>query len=713
MTSKSLLAFSREECKEKDWNFLPFDSEVLGVRVGSFRNQFDHPKAVQAALEGCTGEGLELLYWTPSNPKAEEIAVSIEKEQWFSGYLVSESVEFQRQLHDHESVEAISKEERRSGDFTIQPIKLLTDNKEGSVEPTIGSSNTDLLDELIDLACVAGRHSRFRRDPAFTSSQFRAMYSAWMHNSLAGEIADQVFVARSKATETDDGEDIHVGKQGTIKGLITVKKCSGDKTNVTIGLLAVSPMHHRQGVGSALMAKALAWAKTQGASKLTVKTQAGNRKAMSFYSSLGYTTVGPPTKMYHIWLTERILENGVRYNVPYFAGTEMREISRLISSNAIDSLGKYTLSCERWLENTLGCSKVLLTPSATAALEAAVLLCNLQTGDEVIMPSFTFVSTANAVALRGATPVFVDVEGTTLNIDVRAVRDAITPKTKAIMVVHYGGEACNMDPIMSLAQEKALFVIEDAAQALLSTYKGRALGTIGHLGCLSFHYTKNTVCGEGGALLVNDDRFHSMSAVIREKGTNRTDFMLSKVSKYEWLSLGSSYVPSELSSAFLFAQLMDAEETARRRREICLAYRALLAPLVENGSFNFKRLSVSGETETEKSRGNGHIFLIILPSVEERIAVQDMLKEHGVQCLTHFVPLHLSKGGKTYGRASGSLEHTLNVHSCLLRLPVWPGMRFGHIHHVVSCLYQYYGRETPSIHTVMHYFLPGKGVTAL
>lgn len=634
MTSKSRISFSNEGGSDKDWKLLPFDSEVLDIRVGSLRNQFDHPQEVQAALEGCTGEGVELLYWTPSNSKAEEIAVSVEKEQWFSGYLVSKSVEFQRQLHDHESVEAISKEERRSGDFTIQPMKLLTDNKEDSVEPTTVSSSADLMDELIDLACVAGRHSRFRRDPAFTPSQFRAMYSTWIHNSLTGEVADQVFVARSKTTETDDGDGIPVKKQGAIKGLITVKACSDDNTNVAIGLLAVSPMHQRQGVGSALMAKAVAWAKSLGASKLTVKTQAENRKAMTFYASLGYTTVGPPVKMYHIWLTGRIMTGGVRYNVPYFAGTEIREISRLISSNAIDSLGKYTLSCERWLEETLGCSKALLTPSATAALEAAVLLCNVQAGDEVIMPSFTFVSTANAVAFRGATPVFVDVERATLNVDVRAIREAITPKTKAIMVVHYGGEACDMDPIMSLAQEKALFVIEDAAQALLSTYKGRALGTIGHLGCLSFHYTKNTICGEGGALLVNDDRFHSMSAVIREKGTNRTDFMLSKVSKYEWLSLGSSYVPSELSSAFLFVQLMDAEEVTRRRQDVCLAYRALLAPLVEKGSFNFKELSVSGETETEKTRGNGHIFLIILPSVKERIAIQDMLKEHGVQCLT-------------------------------------------------------------------------------
>jgi dTDP-4-amino-4,6-dideoxygalactose transaminase len=267
-----------------------------------------------------------------------------------------------------------------------------------------------------------------------------------------------------------------------------------------------------------------------------------------------------------------------------------------------------------------------------------------------------------------------------------------------------------MDAVMHLAKEKGLFVIEDAAQALLSKYKGRCLGTIGHLGCLSFHYTKNTVCGEGGALLVNDPRFHSPATIIREKGTNRTDFMLSKVSKYEWLSLGSSYVPSELCSAFLLPQLLDAEESAYRRERICNAYTVLLAPLVARGCFRFANSleDREGAAVQADTCGNGHLFPIIFPSADSRKAAQTAMSTKNVQCLTHFVPLHLSQGGVRYGKVSphGSLERTLTASACLLRLPVWPGMRFGHVQYIVQALCEHFCQDIPSVAIAMHLFMP-------
>ncbi|KAM3568937.1 hypothetical protein VYU27_008952 [Nannochloropsis oceanica] len=385
---------------------------------------------------------------------------------------------------------------------------------------------------------------------------------------------------------------------------------------------------------------------------MSVKTQAINRSAMSFYPSRAFLPSGSPKATYHIWLTHKVLPC-VRYNVPYITGDEINALSRVVTANAIDSLGPHTVACERWLEARLECSKALLTLSATAALEQAVLLCELEPGDEVIMPSFTFVSTANAVALRGAVPVFVDVAGgDDLNLDPEAVRRSVTDKTKAIIVVHYGGKACNMDAIMLVAEEHQLTVIEDAAQAFLSTYNGKYLGTIGHIGCLSFHYTKNTICGEGGALLVNDPKFHFQAVIVREKGTNRTEFMLGKICKYEWLCLGSSYVPSELCAAFLLPQLHDAEEVTRRRRLICTAYTNLLAPLAAQCLLTIPKPTEASADGVNgagggPTHGNGHLFAVLFPSPEARQAAQAAMAERNIQCLTHFVPLHLSEGGKS------------------------------------------------------------------
>ena len=664
----------REESKlsmEEDWSPLPFDTITLGVRTGLIKSATEASK-LHDVIKTCATQDFELLFWTPD----ADVGAELHGKEWFTGYVTAKAVEFQLLLASSHILALIPKE--MNPDFMIEELASAADQED--------------FNDLVELALIAGHHSRYRQDPALTHAQFKSLYTAWVRNSMAKLAADHVFVARRK----EDGKAV---------GFITIK-LSREKGSASIGLLGISPSCQRQGLGAALMSTACVFVQNAGVPQITVQTQADNDNAVKFYASQGFALTGlAPKPTYHIWLTHWVL-NQVPYNVPYLTGDEGKELCRLVDSHKLDSLGKYTVACEQWLERKLGCSKVLLTLSATAALEQAVLLCDIGPGDEVIMPSFTFVSTANAVALRGATPIFVDI-GNDLNIDVLSIEEAFTPKTKAIMVVHYGGNACDMDAVMRLAKDKGVFVIEDAAQALLSTYKGRCLGTIGHLGCLSFHYTKNTVCGEGGALLVNDPRFQSPATVIREKGTNRTDFMLSKVSKYEWMSLGSSFVPSELCSAFLLPQLLDAEESAFRRHRVCHAYRTLLAPLVAQGLFRFAGTLGHGDVQAER-RGNGHIFPLIFPSAESRKAVQTAMTAQKVQCLTHFVPLHLSQGGIKYGKVMphSSLEHTLTASVCLLRLPVWPGMRFGHVQYVVQVLYEHFDQQLPPVTTTMRLFMP-------
>ncbi|KAM3572724.1 hypothetical protein VYU27_005303 [Nannochloropsis oceanica] len=658
-----------------DWVHLPFDTSALGVRTALLKSTIEFSQ-LRKVINTCAKQGLELLYWTPDS----DVGTVIHNQEWFTGYGVAKGVEFKLPLAN-----------RHSGSTSQIPLEMSPDF---FVEPLASIEEEDFYD-LVDLALIAGHHSRFRLDPALTHAQFKSLYKAWLQNSVTRQVADQIFVARRK-------------EDGKATGFITVK-LAVDRNSASIGLLGVSPSCQRQGLGAALISAACEFTQSADIPQITVRTQEDNHMAINFYGAQGFMPHdnGPKTT-YHIWLTHRVIDR-VQYNVPYLTGDEGKEVSRLINSQRLDSLGRYTVACEHWLETNLGCSKALLTLSATAALEQAILLCKIGPGDEVIMPSFTFVSTANAVALRMATPVFIDV-GDDLNMDIAAVSEAVTSKTKAIMVVHYGGNACDMDNIMHLAKEKELYVIEDAAQAFLSKYKGRCLGTIGHLGCLSFHYTKNTVCGEGGALLVNDPRFHSPAAIIREKGTNRADFMLGSVSKYEWMSLGSSYVPSELCSAFLLPQLLDANESAYRRKRVCDAYRVLLAPLAARGCFRFLKVlsDRNGAAMLADTCGNGHLFPIIFPSTDSRKMAQTAMTTKNVQCLTHFVPLHLSQGGMKYGKVwpHASLESTITASACLLRLPVWPGMRFGHIQYVVQVLYEHFGEDCPSVTTAMHLFMP-------
>lgn len=352
----------------------------------------------------------------------------------------------------------------------------------------------------------------------------------------------------------------------------------------------------------------------------------------------------------------------IPFNKPFIIGRELALIADAVSRGHLSGDGHYTKQCNRWFEEKLACRKALLTHSCTAALEMAAILCDLQPGDEVILPSYTFVSTANAFALRGAVPVFVDIRSDTLNIDETLIEAAITSRTRAIVPVHYAGVPCEMDAIMDIAHRHRLLVVEDAAQALLSTYKGRALGTIGHFGCLSFHETKNIISGEGGALLVNDERFVERAEIIREKGTNRSQFFRGEVDKYTWVDVGSSYLPSELVSAFLYAQLERAGEITAQRCRICTAYAEQLVELERQGKLRLPRFDADS---------NGHMFYIILDSLNARTELIHHLKAQGIYPVFHYVPLHSSPAGQRYGRCGSTMEITDDLSERLLRLPLY------------------------------------------
>ena len=357
----------------------------------------------------------------------------------------------------------------------------------------------------------------------------------------------------------------------------------------------------------------------------------------------------------------------IPFNKPYMTGKELWYISQAHASGHLAGDGQFTKKCSGWLEQRTGCQKALLTHSCTAALEMAAMLADVQPDDEVIMPSYTFVSTANAFVLRGATPVFVDIRKDTLNIDETKIEAAITPKTKVIMPVHYAGVSCEMDAIMEIASRHKLLVIEDAAQGIMSTYKGRPLGSIGHMAALSFHETKNIISGEGGALLINDPRFAERAEVIREKGTNRSLFFRGQVDKYTWVDIGSSYLPGEIVAAFLWAQMEEADNINARRLEIWNKYHKGLESLEKTGKI--RRPIVPRDCAH-----NAHMYHLLMPDLALRTSFIERLKSKGIQCVFHYIPLHSSPRGQVGGRAAGDMKHTDAVSDRLVRLPMWLGL---------------------------------------
>lgn len=357
----------------------------------------------------------------------------------------------------------------------------------------------------------------------------------------------------------------------------------------------------------------------------------------------------------------------IPFNKPYMTGNELGHIADAHANRHLSGDGLFTKRCHAWLEANTGAARALLTHSCTAALEIAALVMDLMPGDEVIMPSYTFVSTANAFVLRGAVPVFVDIREDTLNIDESLIEAAITPRTKAICVVHYAGVACEMDEILAIGRRHGLVIVEDAAQAIMSKYKGRPLGTLGELGTLSFHETKNIISGEGGALLCRDDTFSERAEIIREKGTNRSLFFRGQVDKYTWVDVGSSFLPGEITAAFLTAQLQSAESITARRMAGWNRYDAWATTHEAAGRLRRPIVPVD-------CTHNAHMYYILLPDLESRTDFIANMKSEGVQAVFHYVPLHSAPAGKRRGRYYGSMDVTDSVSERLVRLPLWVGM---------------------------------------
>jgi len=358
----------------------------------------------------------------------------------------------------------------------------------------------------------------------------------------------------------------------------------------------------------------------------------------------------------------------IPFNKPFMTGKELEYIKEAHINGHLSGDGPFTKRCNKWLEDKIGCCKALLTHSCTAALEMTAILADIKPGDEVIMPSYTFVSTANAFVLRGGVPVFVDIRSDTLNIDESKIEAAITSKTKAIVPVHYAGVGCEMDIIMRIAQKYGLIVIEDAAQGILSSYKSRPLGSIGHLAALSFHETKNIISGEGGAILINDGRFTERAEIIREKGTNRSKFFRGEVDKYTWVDIGSSYLPSDLLAAFLWGQMENAEKLTTGRLELWERYNAAFEPLEKSGKL--RRPIIPTEC-----RHNAHMYYLLLSDVETRTKLINYLKKQDIVSVFHYVPLHNSPAGNKYGKVSGIMLNTDNISNNIIRLPIWIGLK--------------------------------------
>lgn len=375
----------------------------------------------------------------------------------------------------------------------------------------------------------------------------------------------------------------------------------------------------------------------------------------------------------------------INFNVPPYAEKAMDYIQECVKNQKICGDGKYTKLCNEWIERRTGTAKCLLTTSCTHATELAALLVDIRPGDEVIMPSYTFVSTANAFVLRGAVPVFVDIRPDTMNIDEKLIEAAVTEKTKAIVPVHYAGVACEMDVIMDIAKRHGLMVIEDAAQGIMSTYKGKALGNIGDFGAFSFHETKNYSMGEGGALLIRDEKYAEQAEILREKGTNRTKFIQGKIDKYTWINYGSSYLPSDMNAAYLYAQLERADEINEARLAIWNRYYGLLKPLAEAEKIELPVIP-------EGCVHNGHMFYLKVRDAEERRAFMDehLKAENGVYAVSHYVPLHSAQAGLRFGRFHGEDRYTTKESERLVRLPMYYGLTMEQVDYICDAVKRFY-----------------------
>jgi dTDP-4-amino-4,6-dideoxygalactose transaminase len=371
----------------------------------------------------------------------------------------------------------------------------------------------------------------------------------------------------------------------------------------------------------------------------------------------------------------------IPFNVPPFTGKEIKHIKKAIRNHKICGDGAFTKECNSWMEKRFKAQKVMLTTSGSTALDMAALLCDLKQGDEVILPSFTFSSTANSFILAGAKLVFVDIRPDTMNIDERKIERAITNKTKAICCVHYAGVACEMDVIMDIAKRHNLFVVEDAAQAIMSSYKGRALGTIGDFGCYSFHETKNYSMGEGGAIVINNEKYNEKAEILREKGTDRSKFLRGQIDKYTWVDFGDSYLPSELNAAYLYAQLQIADKINENRLKSWKLYYDLLKDLKDKIVLPFVPCDCVH---------NAHMFYIKVKNIEERSSIQSYLRKNGIVTAFHYIPLHSAPAGLKFGRFDGEDEFTTKESERLFRLPMYFGLKEKEIRRVCFFIHKYF-----------------------
>ena len=381
----------------------------------------------------------------------------------------------------------------------------------------------------------------------------------------------------------------------------------------------------------------------------------------------------------------------IDFNKPPYVGNELEYIRQAVENRKICGDGPFTKRCNAWLEERFHAQKALLTTSGTTALDMAMLLCELKPGDEVILPSYTFSSTATAAVLAGAKLVFVDVRPDTMNIDETKIEAAITERTKVIVVMHYAGVACEMDTIMDLARRHGLMVVEDAAQGVMSTYKGRALGTIGDFGCYSFHETKNYSMGEGGALIINNEAYNERAEILREKGTNRSKFFRGQVDKYTWVDFGDSYLPSELNAAYLWAQLEQADAINENRLATWNAYDAAFAPLKAQGKLELPVIP-------EGCVHNAHMYYLKLKNLQERTAFINYMKENDVHTVFHYVPLHSAPAGLKFGRFAGEDVYTTKESERLVRLPLYYGLAQEDLEKVIRLVYDFFAYEGEPVH---------------
>ena len=521
----------------------------------------------------------------------------------------------------------------------------------------------------VELGILAGKQSRFPRDPNIPREAYECLYSTWIANCLNGSQADVVFVVRSKLGDTDH-----------VVGMLAAKI---EHKSGHIILLAVSPEHRRQGLGKLLIASAYNWVSTKGISLVFVTTQEENTSAVTLYKSCGGLKHRTSFD-FHFWLRGLQFADPASSEIPnakpFTCKNDISNVLRVMKSGMSHTHWHYGPECEKFLETELGAAKCLLTTSGTSALELSALCIGCQPGMEIIMPSYTFVSTALAFVTHGAVPVFVDIRADTQNIDETKIEAAITSKTTAIVCVHYAGVACEMDTIMSIAKRYGLYVIEDNAHGIFGTYKGRPLGTIGDLGCLSFHYTKNFTCGEGGALLLKNKTMLSQALISWEKGTNRCDFLEGKVSKYYWVDRGGSFVLSELNAAVLYSQLSSREFILKERLRIWHFYHAKLEHL-EN-SKKLKRPVIPMHCEH-----NAHIYYIRVYDTRDSSRLAASAKKSKIGLFTHYEPLHASTGATKFARAHQDCPETDLCALTLFRLPIWVGMSEAELERVVKIIY--------------------------